>query len=289
MHWNCRNRNVACDVRPLIMGILNITPDSFSDGGKFTNIDAAIAEARNMIAAGADIVDVGGESTRPGATAVDADEEFRRVGKVIEILASESDVLISVDTMKAQVAREALKCGAHIINDVSALMQDAEMVDVAGEFGAGVVLMHMQGSPRTMQNNPQYENVVKDIREYLESRIEEAVSAGLNRDTLAIDPGIGFGKTHEHNVRLIAELKQFVTLGQPVLVGLSRKRFLGALTGAPVENREAASLAGLACSVLNGAHIMRVHDVAVSVQAAQIAAAIRCPDSTDALVESIAC
>ena len=288
MNWNCRNRKLACDVRPLIMGILNVTPDSFSDGGRFTDTEAAVTAARSMIAAGADILDVGGESTRPGADAVDADEEIRRVGNVIEAVANESNVVISIDTTKAHVAREALKRGAHIINDVSALTHDADMVDVAGEFKAGVVLMHMQGSPRTMQNSPQYEDVVKEVRDYLEARIEGAVAAGLDPETLAIDPGIGFGKTDTHNVQLIAELKQFLTLGQPVLVGVSRKRFLGALTGAPVENRVAGSLAGLACSVLNGAHIMRVHDVEDSVQAARIAAAIRCPDNTNALVESIA-
>ena len=271
------------------MGILNVTPDSFSDGGQFADPEAAVEAACRMIDAGADIIDIGGESTRPGAAAVDAEEEIRRVGTVVEMLAAKSNVVISIDTMKAAVAREALQRGAHVINDVSALTHDEGMVDVAGEFGAGVVLMHMQGSPRTMQQSPRYDDVVKEIRAYLEERIAFAIEAGLQQATLAVDPGIGFGKTNEHNIRLIAELKQFVELGQPVLVGLSRKRFLGMLTGAPVESREAGSLAGLTCSVLNGAHIMRVHDVEASLQAARIAAAVRCPKNTDALVESVAC
>jgi len=280
---------LACDVQPLIMGILNVTPDSFSDGGRFTDTAMAVTAARHMIATGADIIDIGGESTRPGAAAVDAEEERQRVVPVIAALAGEPGVVLSVDTMKASVAREAMRVGAHIINDVSALTHDAGMVEVAREFGAGVVLMHMHGTPRTMQDKPQYEDVVETIREYLMARIAAVTAAGLARETLAIDPGIGFGKTAEHNVRLVANLARFVSLGQPVLVGLSRKRFLGMLTGAPVAERLAGSLAGLACSVMNGAHIMRVHDVAASAQAARIAAAIRCPGNTDALVESTTC
>jgi dihydropteroate synthase len=289
MHWYCRDRKLACDVRPLVMGILNVTPDSFSDGGRFADTAAAVAAARQMVAEGADIIDVGGESTRPGAAAVDAGDEQRRVVPVIKALAGETDVAISVDTMKASVAREAMRCGAHIINDVSALTHDAGMVDVAGEFGAGVVLMHMRGDPRTMQSDPQYDDVVEYIRAYLETRIGAATAAGLKAETLAVDPGIGFGKTALHNVRLIAHLERFASLGRPVLVGLSRKRFLGMLTGAPVEKRGAASLAGLACSVLNGAHVMRVHDVAEAAQAVRVAAAIRCPEMTDRLVESVTC
>ena len=271
------------------MGILNVTPDSFSDGGRFADTAAAVAAARQMVAEGADIIDVGGESTRPGAAAVDAGDEQRRVVPVIEALAGETDVVISVDTMKAGVAREAMRRGAHIINDVSALTHDAGMVDVAGEWGAGVVLMHMRGDPRTMQSDPQYDDVVEYIRAYLETRIEAVTAAGLKAETLAVDPGIGFGKTALHNVQLIAHLEQFATLGRPVLVGLSRKRFLGMLTGAPVEARGAASLAGLACSVLNGAHVMRVHDVAEAAQAVRVAAAIRRPEMTDRLVESVTC
>ncbi len=289
MDWQCRDRRLKCDVRPLVMGILNVTPDSFSDGGRFADTAAAVAAAKQMVAEGADIIDVGGESTRPGAMAVDAGDEQQRVIPVIEALADETAVVISVDTMKADVAREAMRNGAHIINDVSALTHDAAMVDVAGEFGAGVVLMHMRGDPRTMQSNPQYDDVVKHIREYLETRIEAVTTAGLKAETLAVDPGIGFGKTAEHNVRLIANLERFAELDRPVLVGLSRKRFLGMLTGAPVEQRGPASVAGLACSVLNGANIMRVHDVAEAAQAVRVAAAIRHPEVTDMLVELVTC
>jgi len=271
------------------MGILNVTPDSFSDGGRFADAAAAVAAAKQMVAEGADIIDVGGESTRPGALAVDDGDEQQRVIPVIEALADETDVVISVDTMKAGVAHEAMRNGAHIINDVSALTYDAAMVDVAGEFGAGVVLMHMRGDPRTMQSNPQYDDVVEHIREYLEARIEAVTAAGLKAETLAVDPGIGFGKTAEHNVRLIARLERFAELGRPVLVGLSRKRFLGMLTGAAVEQRGPASVAGLACSVLNGANVMRVHDVAGAAQAVRVAAAVRHPEMTDMLVESVTC
>ncbi len=285
MHWQCRNRTLNCDVRPLIMGILNVTPDSFSDGGRYPDADAAVAAARQMVADGADIVDVGGESTRPGAEGVNVDEEIRRVVPVIEALAAETDVVISVDTMKAPVADKAIACGAHIINDVTALTHDPAMVDVARDTGAGVVLMHMRGSPRTMQDDPRYDDVTEDIRQYLAARVEDAVDAGLNREALAIDPGIGFGKTAEHNVQLVAHLDRFTSLGRPVMVGLSRKRFVGMLTGAPVEGRLAGSLAGLSCSVLNGANVMRVHDVPESVQAARVAAAVRAPDKTNTLVE----
>jgi dihydropteroate synthase len=267
------------------MGILNVTPDSFSDGGRYPDADAAVAAARQMVADGADIVDVGGESTRPGAEGVNVDEEIRRVVPVIEALAAETDVVISVDTMKAPVADKAIACGAHIINDVTALTHDPAMVDVARDTGAGVVLMHMRGSPRTMQDDPHYDDVTEDIRQYLAARVEDAVDAGLNREALAIDPGIGFGKTAEHNVQLVAHLDRFTSLGRPVMVGLSRKRFVGMLTGAPVEGRLAGSLAGLSCSVLNGANVMRVHDVPESVQAARVAAAVRAPDKTNTLVE----
>ena len=280
---------MACEVRPLVMGILNVTPDSFSDGGRFSDTAAAVAAAMQMVADGADIIDVGGESTRPGAAAVDAGNEQQRVIPVIEALAGETDVVISVDTMKAAVAREAMRRGARIINDVSALTHDAAMVDVAGEFGAGVVLMHMRGDPRTMQSDPRYDDVVEHIRAYLEARIATVTAAGLKAECLAVDPGIGFGKTVRHNVLLIAHLERLASLGRPVLVGLSRKRFLGLLTGAPVANRGAASVAGMACSVLNGAHIMRVHDVAEAAQAVRVAAAIRSPEMTDMLVESVKC
>ncbi len=287
MHWLCRNLTLDCGVRPLIMGILNVTPDSFSDGGKYQNADAAVDAALQMVKDGADIIDVGGESTRPGSEGVDVEEELRRVIPVIKKLSSLTSAAISVDTMKAAVAQEALEAGVHIINDVSALTHDSHMLEVARNSGAGVILMHMLGNPRTMQDNPEYDNVVENIRQMLAARIEDAVDAGLNRDTLAIDPGIGFGKTTEHNVRLITHLDRFSSLGLPVVVGLSRKRFIGALTGMPAGERLAGSLAGLSCAVQKGANVMRVHDVAESAQAARVAAAIHNPRVTEALVEEL--
>jgi dihydropteroate synthase len=287
MHWLCRNLTLDCGVRPLIMGILNVTPDSFSDGGKYQNADAAVDAALQMVKDGADIIDVGGESTRPGSEGVDVEEELRRVIPVIKKLSSLTSAAISVDTMKAAVAQEALEAGVHIINDVSALTHDSHMLEVARNSGAGVILMHMLGNPRTMQDNPEYDNVVENIRQMLAARIEDAVDAGLNRDTLAIDPGIGFGKTTEHNVRLITHLDRFSSLGRPVVVGLSRKRFIGALTGMPAGERLAGSLAGLSCAVQKGANVMRVHDVAESAQAARVAAAIHNPRVTEALVEEL--
>jgi len=289
MNWQCRNHKLKYDAYPLIMGILNVTPDSFSDGARFTNAEAAVTAAKQMLKEGADIIDIGGESTRPGAAAVDAAEELQRIAPVVEALVAETDAVISIDTTKAAVARKTLRLGAHIINDVTALTGDIAMVETIGEFNAGTVLMHMQGTPRTMQNNPQYNSVTEDVYNYLEQRIEAATAAGLARETIAVDPGIGFGKTTEHNLLLIANLEKFTKLQQPLLVGLSRKRFIGILTGMSVENRLSGSLAGLACSVLNGANIMRVHDVGPARQAARIAAAVRCPEKTGAAVEAAVC
>ncbi len=276
MHWQCRNRRLSGDLKPLMMGILNVTPDSFSDGGRFLPPAAALTQVRAMLAQGADIIDVGGESTRPGADPVDADEEMRRVLPVIEILAAETNAVISVDTSKAAVAREAVRHGACIINDVSALTADPEMPDVARTSGAGVVLMHMQGTPRAMQLNPCYGNVVEDIFRWLTARIAAVTAAGIAAEAIAIDPGIGFGKTLAHNLALIAHLGRFGATGRPMLAGLSRKRFIGTLTGVTdPAHRLPGSLAALACAVLNGAQILRVHDVAESLQAARVAAAIR--------------
>lgn len=258
--------------RPLIMGILNVTPDSFSDGGAFFDHDRAVARARAMMSDGADIIDVGGESTRPGAVSVSADEERRRVIPVIQALASSPDVLLSVDTMKASVARDALAAGCHIINDVSALTHDPAMVDVVRETRAGVVLMHMRGEPRTMQDHPAYTDVVGEVAAYLAERLAALVAAGLDVRSLAVDPGIGFGKTPDHNVALLAGLTALTALGRPVVVGLSRKSFLGRITGREVADRLAGSLAGMAFALLNGASIVRVHDVKESCDAARVLA-----------------
>jgi dihydropteroate synthase len=273
--WRCRDRVMVTGNKTRIMGILNVTPDSFSDGGEYTDPDAAVARALGMLAYGADMIDVGGESTRPGADAVPPDEECRRVVPVIRALRRQSDCLISVDTMKAVVARQALEAGADIVNDVSALSADPEMPAVVREFGAGAVLMHMRGTPRTMQQNPQYDDVVRDVVDYLERRLFFCVQHGIAHEQLALDPGIGFGKTVQHNVQLLAGLPAAVRLRRPLLVGLSRKSFLGQLTGREVEDRLAASLAGLVCAIERGAHILRVHDVKESCDARVIADTMR--------------
>jgi len=264
------------------MGILNVTPDSFSDGGRYVPLDRAIARGVEMAQQGVDIIDVGGESTRPGAESVSADEEKARVVPVIEALATRTEAVLSVDTSKASVAKEAIDAGAHIINDVSAMSLDLNMAAVAAASGAGVVLMHMLGTPRTMQRDPVYENVVEEIRAYLEERCDFALSAGVARGCIAVDPGIGFGKTPSHNVVLLARLNRLASLRRPLLVGLSRKSFLGQLTGQPVNVRLSGSIAGLACAVMNGAHVMRVHDVEESRDAARVAAAIRSVCETEA-------
>ncbi len=272
--WSCRGRQLVAEDRPLIMGIVNVTPDSFSDGGAFLDSSRAVEHALQLVEEGADIVDVGGESTRPGADAVDADEELRRVVPVIEQISDRSDVAISIDTTKARVAREALTAGAHIINDVSALTHDPEMATVASDGRAGVVLMHRRGAPRTMQDDPRYDDVVATVHDYLVERVEAARAAGIEDEALAVDPGIGFGKTVTHNLQLLANVKAWRVAGINALVGLSRKRFIGDVTGASVEDRLAGSLAALVCCVLAGVEVMRVHDVAASVQAARLARAI---------------
>ncbi len=281
MEWQCRDRLMRVDGRPLVMGILNVTPDSFSDGGRFCTVERAVAHARRMVDDGAAIVDIGGESTRPGAEAVSEDEELARVIPVIEALAGLPTVL-SIDTMKARVAREAVAAGVHIVNDVSACTHDAAMPGVVAETGAGVILMHMCGTPRTMQVSPSYVDVVTQVRDYLAVRVAALTEAGVDRRAIAVDPGIGFGKTVEHNLALLANLDRLSDL--PVVVGLSRKRFLGAVTGREVDDRLVGSLAGLACAVLCGARIVRVHDVRESVDAAAIAARIEAYRKTPTLL-----
>jgi len=271
MQWQCRDRRLGADGPPLIMGILNVTPDSFSDGGRYAAIDAALARAHQMVAEGAAIVDIGGESTRPGAQAVSAEEESARVLPVIEGLAGIAAAL-SIDTTKACVARAALAAGACIVNDVSACTADPEMAGVVAATGAGVVLMHRRGTPRTMQQAPAYDDVVEEVRAYLAARAAVVEAAGVPAAAIAIDPGIGFGKTLEHNLALMANLRR---LGdRPLVVGLSRKRFLGDVTGREVSDRLAGSLAGLACAVWQGVGVVRVHDVRASVDAAAVAASI---------------
>jgi dihydropteroate synthase len=256
------------------MGVLNVTPDSFSDGGRFANRDAAVAQALRMIEEGAGIIDVGGESTRPGAQAVTAEEEIGRVVPVIEALAARIKVPISIDTSKPAVMTAAVHAGAILINDVRALREPGAL-DAAAASGAGICLMHMQGEPRTMQVDPRYEDVVAEVRDFLSERAAACIAAGIARDRLLIDPGIGFGKRLEHNLALLAHLPALAGLGWPVLVGVSRKSMLGGLLGRAVDERIAGGVAIATAAVLAGASIVRTHDVAPTVDAVKVAVALR--------------
>ncbi len=229
--WRCGYRSLPLGERSVIMGILNVTPDSFSDGGRYIDFDQAVARGIKMSQQGAQIIDVGGESTRPGAAPVSIQEELDRVLPVVQKLAEETECLLSIDTTKSAVARAAVDAGVSIINDVSALTMDAEMMAVVSETGAGVVLMHMLGVPRTMQKEPTYGDVVAEVTRYLEVRVEACVAYGISRECIAVDPGIGFGKTVDHNMQLLAQLDTLASLRCPVLVGVSRKSFLGHVTG----------------------------------------------------------
>ena len=252
------------------MGVLNVTPDSFSDGGAFVDPGVAIAHARRMVAGGADLVDVGGESTRPGARPVPADEELRRVMPVLERLGG---VPLSIDTSKAAVARAATEAGAVLVNDVTALRADPGMATVVAESGADLCLVHMRGEPRTMQDDPRYEDVVSDVAAFLEERLGFAVAQGIREERVWLDPGIGFGKTLEHNLELLRRLEEIVALGRPVVVGVSRKRFLGALTGRDEHDRTAGGVAANVLAFERGAHMFRVHDVSETRDALTVAAA----------------
>jgi dihydropteroate synthase len=259
--------------RPKVMGVLNVTPDSFSDGGDFFELAAAIAQAERLAAEGADLIDVGGESTRPGANPVLAGEELRRVLPVIEALAERNGVPISIDTSKAVVARAAIERGASFVNDVTALRGDPEMAAAVAEAGAEVCLMHMRGEPRTMQDDPRYDDVVAEVRSFLEERLAAAVRAGIAEQKVWLDPGIGFGKTLEHNLELLRRLDEIVAIGRPVVVGASRKRFLGALTGRGERDRVAATVAANVLAFERGATMFRVHDVAPTRDALVVAGA----------------
>jgi dihydropteroate synthase len=271
MIWQTSRRTFDLGERGVIMGILNVTPDSFSDGGKFIDANAAVTQALRMIEEGAEIIDVGGESTRPGAAEVAADEEMARVVPVIEKLRARSDIAISIDTSKAGVARAALAAGAEIINDVTALTGDPSMAAVASESQAGVVLMHMQGTPSIMQKDPHYGDVVREVKDYLASRLAAAREAGLGEEQIAIDPGIGFGKTPEHNWALIRELGVFAQSGHPVLLGVSRKSLLKEIAGDDMARRDAATAALTALGRSKGARIFRVHEIAGNVAALRAA------------------
>jgi dihydropteroate synthase len=259
--WQLRTRPLELPRRPLVMGIVNVTPDSFSDGGRLLDAGAAVDYALQLAADGADILDIGGESTRPYSEPVAAEEELRRVLPVIERISRQVDIPISIDTSKAFVARAALKAGAQIINDVTGLEGDADMVALALESEAGVCVMHMQGTPQTMQDNPTYADVVAEVREYLRCRRDELVAAGIAQERICLDPGIGFGKTHEHNIELMAHSHEFHALGCPLLVGHSRKGFLGKLIGNKEADRTAATIGAALSLAVQGVQIVRVHDV----------------------------
>ena len=273
MQLRCGSRTVDLS-QPIVMGILNVTPDSFSDGGKFVDVSGAIEHALRMIDQGAGMIDVGGESTRPGAADVSEEEEIRRVIPVIEALATQASVPISIDTSKPSVMSAAVAAGASLINDVRAL-QEPGALEAAAKTDAAVCLMHMQGQPRTMQHEPRYDDVVGEVTAFLEQRVQACEAAGIGRDRLVLDPGIGFGKRLEHNLALLAHLPELGRSGLPLLVGVSRKSMFQALLGRPVEQRLAGGLAAATAAVLSGAAILRVHDVAETVDAVKVAQALR--------------
>jgi len=257
--------------RPLVMGVINATPDSFSDGGRYRDPAAAIRRGRELVAEGVDLLDIGGESTRPGATPVPEAEEIDRILPVIRGLRERTGIPISIDTRHAAVAAAALAAGADIVNDVSALRHDPAMAETVRATGAGVVLMHMRGEPATMQERPVYGDVVAEVRDELAGWLAAAVRAGIDPDAVVLDPGLGFGKTFEHNRALLNGVSALAALGRPILVGLSRKRMIGHLTGRAPADRLAGSLAGLTVAVLRGAHLVRVHDGAASLDAVRVA------------------
>ncbi|CAN1546748.1 FolP Dihydropteroate synthase and related enzymes [Caulobacteraceae bacterium] len=261
--------------RTLVMGVINATPDSFSDGGQFLSVDAALAQARRLIAQRADILDIGGESTRPGSDPVETGEELARVLPLIEAIRRESSIAISIDTRKPEVARAAVAAGANCWNDVSALTFTPESMATAVALDVPVVLMHAQGDPKTMQQDPQYRDVTGEVLNFLVGRIGQAIQAGMKLSNIIVDPGIGFGKTLAHNLTLLQDMPRFVALGRPVLVGASRKRFIAALDqGAAVEDRLGGSIAAAIYAAQQGAQILRVHDVAETRQALTVQKAL---------------
>jgi dihydropteroate synthase len=267
-------KNYILGRRTWIMGILNVTPDSFSDGGLFFEKDKAIEHGLRMFSEGANIIDVGGESTRPGSDPVPVDEELKRVLPVISGMRKYTQSLISVDTSKSEIAKAALAEGANIINDITALRNDPKMLSVVAQTDAPVILMHMKGTPKTMQQHPTYENVIAEIKAFLEKQIQLAIKNGIKKENIILDPGIGFGKRFEDNLTLIRNLSDFATLDQPILVGISRKSFIGKILDLPPREREEGTLASAVISVIQGAHILRVHDVAPIKRALLVAEAI---------------
>jgi dihydropteroate synthase len=274
LHWKLRDRVIEMHRRPLVMGIINVTPDSFSDGGRYLDPIAAIEHGLLLCAEGADLLDIGGESTRPGAVEVPVDEELRRVLPVVRELARQTHTPISIDTMKPEVARKCLEAGAAVVNDVAGF-RDPEMARVAAEHGAGAIVMHMRGTPQTMQQNPQYDDVVRAIGEFFEVRLHELERLGISPASVCLDPGIGFGKTLDHTLELLARLGEFARFGRPVCLGVSRKGFIGQICGRPRSDRLAGSLAIACFAAARGeAHVLRVHDVAATRDAALLLEAV---------------
>lgn len=270
-----RQRTLSLDHCPLIMGVLNVTPDSFYDGGRYVNPRAAVDHAVRLVEEGADLLDIGGESSRPGSDPVEADEELRRLMPVVKEVCRKVRVPVSVDTTKAVVAERALDEGAALINDITALRGDPRMGALIARTGAGVVLMHMQGSPKTMQQAPRYEDVVQDVIQFLAGRVEAALAIGVDPKQILLDPGIGFGKNLDHNLTILAHLDAFARLGRPILVGVSRKAFIGQILDRPVDDRLPGTAAAVALAVFQGARVVRVHDVEAMRDMARVAEAIR--------------
>ncbi len=272
--WTCGDITLETGRRTQVMGILNVTPDSFSDGGVYDSVDRAVSRGLEMAAHGADIIDIGGESTRPGAQPVDLKEELRRVIPVIEELAAKTRLPISIDTYKSAVARTAIDAGAKIVNDISGLRFSPEIADIAAQTGAGLVVMHIKGTPQNMQKDPHYIDLINEIKDDLNQSIKTALNAGMPKTAVVIDPGIGFGKTAEDNYRLIKKLPDFCQMGFPILVGPSRKSFIGKILGLGPSQRLEGTAAAVTACIMNGAHIIRVHDVKEIKRVAAIADAI---------------
>lgn len=257
------------------MGILNVTPDSFSDGGQFQEFDHAVAHGRRMADEGADIIDIGGESTRPGADPITPEEEQRRILPVIRTLASETKLVLSVDTRNSDTARKAVEAGAHLINDVSGLRHDMNLVKVVAETGAGLLIMHSRATPKDMQEDTHYADLLGEVRSFLDAALNQAIQAGVRREQIILDPGIGFSKSAEQNYYLVKHLSEFTSLDRPILVGPSRKSFIGRILEKAPEERQWGNAAAIAAAILNGAHIVRVHEIAPMVDVCRVTDAIR--------------
>jgi dihydropteroate synthase len=275
MRFQARQHQFEFPRSPVLMGIVNVTPDSFSDGGRFLDSGRAVEHALQLAAEGAEILDIGGESTRPGAASVSVSDELARVIPVIQALARQTDRTISIDTQKPEVAEAAVAAGAAIINDIAAHRTDPAMWESVARTGAGYICMHMQGTPQTMQESPHYADVVTEVREFFEDRLQRLIAVGVRPEQVALDVGIGFGKTVEHNVALLAAISSFQMLGRPLVLGVSRKSFIGKLAGSLTDDRLAGSIAATMMAVHDGVQIVRTHDVAATRQALQVVTAIR--------------